>query len=301
MKILIILGGLSEEHKESTDSGLSCMKDLENLGHDVRTFTLSSDNIVFMTSYINTTKPDVILNTVMGKYGEDGCLQGIFELLGIPYTNSNVMASAIGMNKYMTKKIVNLEGIPVAKGFLINSVSEIEKSIKFPFILKPNNSGSSYRVKLIENQEDMKKIEIYESMMIEDYIPGKEITVAVFDNKVSPTIERIFDSKIYDHKEKYANNNPINIIPANIDNNIDVLIKKYALKAYQAIGCSGLARIDFRYDPNRKEAGIFFLEINTQPYLGSLMKNNMEKLFHMTWNDFLTLMIEKAIIKNNYK
>jgi len=301
MKILIILGGLSEEHKESTNSGLSCMKDLENLGHDVRTFTLSSDNIVFMTSYINTTKPDVILNTVMGKYGEDGCLQGIFELLGIPYTNSNVMASAIGMNKYMTKKIVNLEGIPVAKGFLINSVSEIEKSIKFPFILKPNNSGSSYRVKLIENQEDMKKIEIYESMMIEDYIPGKEITVAVFDNKVSPTIERIFDSKIYDHKEKYANNNPINIIPANIDNNIDVLIKKYALKAYQAIGCSGLARIDFRYDPNRKEAGIFFLEINTQPYLGSLMKNNMEKLFHMTWNDFLTLMIEKAIIKNNYK
>jgi len=300
MKILIILGGLSEEHKESTDSGLSCMKDLENLGHDVRTFTLSSDNIVFMTSYINTTKPDVILNTVMGKYGEDGCLQGIFELLGIPYTNSNVMASAIGMNKYMTKKIVNLEGIPVAKGFLINSVSEIEKSIKFPFILKPNNSGSSYRVKLIENQEDMKKIEIYESMMIEDYIPGKEITVAVFDNKVSSTIERIFDSKIYDHKEKYANN-PINIIPANIDNNIDVLIKKYALKAYQAIGCSGLARIDFRYDPNRKEAGIFFLEINTQPYLGSLMKNNMEKLFHMTWNDFLTLMIEKAIIKNNYK
>jgi len=300
MKILIILGGLSEEHKESTNSGLSCMKDLENLGHDVRTFTLSSDNIVFMTSYINTTKPDVILNTVMGKYGEDGCLQGIFELLGIPYTNSNVMASAIGMNKYMTKKIVNLEGIPVAKGFLINSVSEIEKSIKFPFILKPNNSGSSYRVKLIENQEDMKKIEIYESMMIEDYIPGKEITVAVFDNKVSPTIERIFDSKIYDHKEKYANN-PINIIPANIDNNIDVLIKKYALKAYQAIGCSGLARIDFRYDPNRKEAGIFFLEINTQPYLGSLMKNNMEKLFHMTWNDFLTLMIEKAIIKNNYK
>lgn len=301
MKILIILGGLSEEHKESTNSGLSCMKDLENLGHDVRTFTLSSDNIVFMTSYINTTKPDVILNTVMGKYGEDGCLQGIFELLGIPYTNSNVMASAIGMNKYMTKKIVNLEGIPVAKGFLINSVSEIEKSIKFPFILKPNNSGSSYRVNLIENQEDMKKIEIYESMMIEDYIPGKEITVAVFDNKVSPTIERIFDSKIYDHKEKYANNNPINIIPANIDNNIDVLIKKYALKAYQAIGCSGLARIDFRYDPNRKEAGIFFLEINTQPYLGSLMKNNMEKLFHMTWNDFLTLMIEKAIIKNNYK
>jgi len=300
MKILIILGGLSEEHKESTNSGLSCMKDLENLGHDVRTFTLSSDNIVFMTSYINTTKPDVILNTVMGKYGEDGCLQGIFELLGIPYTNSNVMASAIGMNKYMTKKIVNLEGIPVAKGFLINSVSEIEKSIKFPFILKPNNSGSSYRVKLIENQEDMKKIEIYESMMIEDYIPGKEITVAVFDNKVSSTIERIFDSKIYDHKEKYANN-PINIIPANIDNNIDVLIKKYALKAYQAIGCSGLARIDFRYDPNRKEAGIFFLEINTQPYLGSLMKNNMEKLFHMTWNDFLTLMIEKAIIKNNYK
>jgi len=300
MKILIILGGLSEEHKESTDSGLSCMKDLENLGHDVRTFTLSSDNIVFMTSYINTTKPDVILNTVMGKYGEDGCLQGIFELLGIPYTNSNVMASAIGMNKYMTKKIVNLEGIPVAKGFLINSVSEIEKSIKFPFILKPNNSGSSYRVNLIENQEDMKKIEIYESMMIEDYIPGKEITVAVFDNKVSSTIERIFDSKIYDHKEKYANN-PINIIPANIDNNIDVLIKKYALKAYQAIGCSGLARIDFRYDPNRKEAGIFFLEINTQPYLGSLMKNNMEKLFHMTWNDFLTLMIEKAIIKNNYK
>jgi len=300
MKILIILGGLSEEHKESTNSGLSCMKDLENLGHDVRTFTLSSDNIVFMTSYINTTKPDVILNTVMGKYGEDGCLQGIFELLGIPYTNSNVMASAIGMNKYMTKKIVNLEGIPVAKGFLINSVSEIEKSIKFPFILKPNNSGSSYRVNLIENQEDMKKIEIYESMMIEDYIPGKEITVAVFDNKVSSTIERIFDSKIYDHKEKYANN-PINIIPANIDNNIDVLIKKYALKAYQAIGCSGLARIDFRYDPNRKEAGIFFLEINTQPYLGSLMKNNMEKLFHMTWNDFLTLMIEKAIIKNNYK
>lgn len=301
MKILIILGGLSEEHKESTNSGLSCMKDLENLGHDVRTFTLSSDSIVFMTNYINTTKPDVILNTVMGKYGEDGCLQGIFELLGIPYTNSNVMASAIGMNKYMTKKIVNLEGIPVAKGFLINSVSEIEKSIKFPFILKPNNSGSSYRVNLIENQEDMKKIEIYESMMIEDYIPGKEITVAVFDNKVSSTIERIFDSKIYDHKEKYANNNPINIIPANIDNNIDVLIKKYALKAYQAIGCSGLARIDFRYDPNRKEAGIFFLEINTQPYLGSLMKNNMEKLFHMTWNDFLTLMIEKAIIKNNYK
>lgn len=298
MKILIILGGSSEEHKESTKSGLSCVKDLENLGHDVRTFTLSDDNIMFMTNYIYHTKPDVILNAIMGKYGEDGCLQGVLELLGIPYTNSGVMASAIGMNKHMTKKIVSMEGVPVVNGFLVNSISEI--NLKFPFILKPNDSGSSYGVQLIENHEDMQKIRMRKSMLAEDYISGKEITVAVFDNMVSSTIERDINSKIYRYEEKYASD-PINIIPANIESNIDSLIREYALKAYRAVGCSGLARVDFRYDPNRKEAGIFFLEINTQPYLGSLMKNNIEKLFGMTWEEFLSLMIDNAVTKKNYK
>lgn len=263
MKVGVIFGGLSKEREISIKTGKAIANALKELGYNVLEIEVG-ENIV---KDIMNANIDVAFVALHGRLGEDGTVQGLLELLRIPYTGSSCMASAIGMDKVITKKIWLSEGIKTPPFQVINTPEDIRK-IEFPLVVKPPCEGSTIGISIVKNEEDyqtalFEAFRLGDKVLLEKYIDGQEYTVAVFEGQAYTPIEIRPISGFYDYKSKYTKGATEYIIPPNCSGESQKLMMAEAVKAYHAIGCSGAARVDFIIDKND---GIpYALEINTIP------------------------------------
>ena len=272
-KILILSGGVSKERLISLDTGKQVAKELIKNGYKV----LVSEPDKNLSKNINLFKPDTIFNALHGQYGEDGYIQTILETKKIPYTHSGIIASAIAMDKEISKKIFIKNEILTPKYIKfnhkknkLNIVKLIEKKLKFPVVVKPINEGSSVHVYICDKTNIIKNLNAlrdYVEILIEEFIPGREIQVAIMDNKPLGAIELEPKRKFYDYEAKYnPNAKTKHLIPVDLSKNNLTKISSIARKAHKIIGCKGISRSDFKFF-NEK---FYLLEINTQPGMTKL-------------------------------
>ncbi|MDA9679388.1 D-alanine--D-alanine ligase [Candidatus Pelagibacter sp.] len=272
-KILILSGGISKERLISLDTGKQVAKELIKNGYKV----LISEPDKNLSKNITLFKPDIIFNALHGQFGEDGYIQSILETKKIPYTHSGIIASSIAMDKEISKKIFFKRKILTPKyikfdflKFNKSIIREIDKKLKFPVVIKPINEGSSVHVYICTKKniiQNLKKLNIYKQILIEEFIAGREIQVAVMGKKALGAIELEPKRKFYDYEAKYNSKAKTkHIIPVNLSKkNLDK-IKSIANKAHQIIGCRGVSRSDFKYFKGK----FYLLEINTQPGMTKL-------------------------------
>lgn len=267
LKIGVIMGGLSSERGISLNSGNSIVKELKSRGEDVVAIDLNTRSI----DKIVKAKIDVAFIALHGTYGEDGAVQGILEFLNIPYTGSGIMASAVGMNKIMTKKITTFYGINTAAWQVLDKIEELKGlKIKFPLVFKPEAEGSSVGVYIVKNSAQAYKLfpktRKFGRVLVEEYIKGIEISVPVFLNKTLPIIEIVPANEFYDYESKYTAGKSEHIIPARITPAETKLAKKTALKVHNALECRDYSRVDMII--RNKKA--YVIEVNTHPGMTSL-------------------------------
>ncbi len=267
-KILIISGGISKERLISLDTGLQVSRELKKNNYKVR---ISEPN-KNLTSEIKKFKPDIIFNALHGQFGEDGYIQTILERFDIPYTHSGVIASSIAMDKEISKKLFIKNKIITPKYFTYsydlknsNLIKKINKKLNFPVVVKPLNEGSSVNVYICNKKNIIKtinSIKNYKKIMIEEFIGGREIQVAIMGNKKLGAIELKPKRKFYDYQAKYnLNAKTQHIIPVNLTKNNLNLVMNIAFKAHKIIGCRGITRSDFKFYNGK----FYLLETNTQP------------------------------------
>lgn len=299
--VAVLLGGFSSERPVSLSSGKACADALENEGYLVTRVDVSRD----VGAVLAEIKPDVAFNALHGPFGEDGTIQGILEYLAIPYTHSGVLASALAMNKEQAKKIAKASGIPVAESRVVNRFTvKTEHPMRPPYVVKPVNEGSSFGVVIVhEGQSHPPQVigstewRYGETVMVERYVHGRELTCAVMGDVALGVCEIIpTGHSFYDYDSKYVPGGSKHEIPAKISPNIYQKIQTLALKAHLAIGCRGVSRSDFRYDDRHSENGeVVWLEVNTQPGMTptSLVPEIAAQAGH-SFGDLLSWMVEDA-------
>jgi D-alanine-D-alanine ligase len=299
--VAVLMGGFSSERPVSLSSGAACSEALEGAGYRVTRVDVDRN----VGSVLSDLKPDVCFNALHGPFGEDGTIQGVLEFLGVPYTHSGVMASALAMNKEQAKKIAKAAGIPVAESKILDRFAIRNKHpMKPPYVVKPVNEGSSFGVVIVqEDQSHPPQVVIStewkygDRVMVERYVHGRELTCAVMGDVALGVCEIIpVGHAFYDYDSKYVKGGSKHEVPAKISLNIYQKIQTLALKAHQAIGCRGVSRSDFRYDDRHSENGeIIWLEVNTQPGMTptSLVPEIAAQAGH-SFGDLLSWMVEDA-------
>jgi D-alanine-D-alanine ligase len=268
--VAVLMGGWSAEREVSLRSGKACAEALARRGYRVTRIDVGRD----IATVLTTVKPDVALNVLHGRPGEDGTLQGILEILAIPYTHSGVMASAVAMQKDIAKVLFQAAAVPVPDGLIVPRL-EVAKGhvLPPPYVIKPIAEGSSVGVFIVREdhvhppQELTRDDWAYgDRLMVETYIPGKELTCAVMGDDALGVIEIVPTVKFYDYEAKYAPGGSKHLLPAPISPFVYQEARRLALAAHRALGCRGVSRADFRYD-DRVEGtgGLVCLEVNTQP------------------------------------
>jgi D-alanine-D-alanine ligase len=257
------MGGLSAEREVSLVSGRECAKALREAGYEVVEVDCGPDLPVRLTE----TRPDVCFNALHGRWGEDGCVQGILEWLRIPYTHSGVLASALAMDKAKTKEVYAAAGLPVVESVLATR-DEVAAGhvLKPPYVVKPNNEGSSVGVYIVREGANAPRLAeaMPATVMVETYAPGRELTTTVMGDRALGVTDIITDGW-YDYDAKYKPGGSRHECPANVPAEIEAACLDYALRAHRALGCRGVSRTDFRWDAARGLAGLILLETNTQP------------------------------------
>jgi D-alanine-D-alanine ligase len=258
------MGGLSAEHEVSLSTGRECAEALREAGFRVTEVVAGAD----LCSRLSTVKADVVFNALHGRWGEDGCVQGMLEWMQIPYTHSGVLPSALAMDKQAAKAAYVAAGLPVVdSGLFAADDVRARHVMEPPYVVKPNNEGSSVGVYLVHEaansppqlSEDMPK-----QVMVEQYIPGRELTTSVLGDRAL-TVTDIVTDGWYDYHAKYADGGSHHVVPAEVPEGIFQACLDYAVKAHDVLGCRGLSRTDFRWDESRGMDGLFLLETNTQP------------------------------------
>ena len=272
-KVLILSGGISKERLISLDTGLQVSKELKKNGY--RTKISEPDNN--LSKKIKIFKPNVIFNALHGQFGEDGYIQSILERFKVPYTHSGVIASSIAMDKEISKKIFIKNKINTPKYFVYyydskksKLIKKIDKELSFPVVVKPLNEGSSVNVYICNRSNLFKILNLlknYKRVIIEEFIGGREIQVAIMGNRKLGAIELKPKRKFYDYQAKYNKNAKTeHLIPVDLNKGKFNEIMNLALKAHKAIGCTGVTRSDFKFYKNK----FYLLEINTQPGMTKL-------------------------------
>lgn len=265
--VAVLMGGWSAEREVSLRSGKACADALEGQGYKVTRVDVARD----VAEVLARVKPDVAFNVLHGHPGEDGTIQGILEILRIPYTHSGVLASALAMNKAMAKHALAAAGVPVPEGRVVTR-AEAAKShvLPRPYVLKPVAEGSSVGVYIVTEEHAHPPQELTrpdwtfgEELLAERFIPGLELTCAVLGDRVLGVIEIEAATRFYDYEAKYAPGGSRHILPARVDARIYERVQAMTLAAHRALGCRGVTRSDFRYDPRADE--LICLEVNTQP------------------------------------
>ncbi len=267
--VAVLMGGWSAEREVSLRSGEACAKALEKTGHKVTRVDVQRDIATVLTKL----KPDAALNVLHGRPGEDGMLQGMLEILGIPYSHSGVLASALAMQKDTAKVVLKADGVPVPGGMVASRI-EAAKShlLKPPYVIKPIAEGSSVGVFIVREDHKHPPQELTrpdwkfgERVLVEPFIPGKELTCAVMGDKALGVIEIVPATKFYDYEAKYAPGGSKHLLPAPVSKDIYEECRRLSLAAHDALGCRGVTRSDFRYDDSLGLKGLACLEVNTQP------------------------------------
>lgn len=263
-KVIVLYGGISAEREVSLSTGKNVGAALLRLGYDAKLCDVTEDGKKVVETLLRET-PFAVFNALHGGDGEDGTWQTVLNLLRIPYTHSGAEASRLGMDKVRAKEIFKKEGIPVAKQKVVSRESlKKGEPMKRPFVVKPTNEGSSVGVQILLTAKDRLLPVKYQEVLVEEYIPGREIQVAVLRNKALGLIEIIpKKSFFYDYASKYEPDGSEHILPKDLPREISKKLCDYAVRAHKALGCRGLSRVDFRYDPKRKR--VVILEVNTQP------------------------------------
>ncbi len=263
-KVVVLMGGPSAEREVSLSSGRECAAALRDHGYKVSEVDAGPD----LAQRLTDAAPDVVFNALHGRWGEDGCVQGLLEWLRIPYTHSGVLASALAMDKARTKDVFRAAGLPVVDS-LIALRDDVRRGHVMvpPYVVKPNNEGSSVGVYLVAeaaNAPPQLSDDMPESVMVEAFVPGRELTTTVMGDRAL-TVTDILTDGWYDYDAKYKPGGSRHVVPAQIAPDIFDACLDYALRAHRALGCRGVSRTDFRWDEARGLDGLILLETNTQP------------------------------------
>jgi D-alanine-D-alanine ligase len=268
--VAVLMGGWSAEREISLRSGKACADALERSGYQVSRIDVDRD----VAATLRARKPDVALNVLHGRPGEDGTLQGLLEVLGIPYSHSGVLASALAMKKDIAKSVLNSAGVPVPGGMVAARKEAAKRHLlPPPYVIKPVAEGSSVGVFIVREDHKHPPQELTradwafgDQILVEPYIPGKELTCAVMGDLALGVIEIVPTVKFYDYEAKYAPGGSKHLLPAPIAADVYREVQRLALAAHRALGCRGVTRSDFRFDDSLGAAkGLFCLEVNTQP------------------------------------
>ncbi|MFV0296378.1 MAG: D-alanine--D-alanine ligase, partial [Hyphomicrobiaceae bacterium] len=270
--VAVLMGGLSTERAVSMSSGAACADALERSGYRVTRLDVGHDIAVRLAEI----KPDACFNALHGRWGEDGCIQGILEYMGLPYTHSGVLASSLSMHKGLAKHIMAAAGVPVAQDTIVSPAEAARvHAIPPPYVAKPIAEGSSVGVVIVPKDAPSPPADLIagipapsNEIMVERYIAGRELTCGVIGDRVTAIIDIVPAEKLifYDYEAKYAPGGSRHILPAEISGEICQQIQHYTLAAHRALGCRGVSRADFRYDDTVGGTGeLICLEVNTQP------------------------------------
>jgi len=268
-RIAVLKGGLSAEREVSLNSGAACAKALRSKGYDVVEIDAGRD----LAAKLVEVKPDAAFNALHGQWGEDGCVQGLLEVMGVPYTHSGVLTSSLAMDKQRTKLVLRSAGVPSPEGRVVSRHEAAGGHVfEPPYVIKPNAQGSSVGVYIIRKGDNRPPAELGgdkwtlgDEVLVEKFIPGRELTVAVMGEGALCVTEITTELAFYDYEAKYAPGGSRHVLPAQIPPLIEARCLDLALRAHRALGCRGVTRSDFRYDPASLTEQVYFLEINTQP------------------------------------
>jgi D-alanine-D-alanine ligase len=269
--VAVLMGGWSAERPVSLNSGRGCADALEGAGYRVSRIDVGRD----IAEVLAKLKPDVAFNALHGRVGEDGTIQGILEVLRIPYTHSGVLASALAMEKDLAKIVLSAAGVPVAYGVTIDRHEAARRHVlEPPYVLKPVNEGSSFGVVIVKEGRTHPPQEVGrpdwpygDRLLAEKFVDGLELTCAVMRDQAMGVIEiQPVSESFYGYDAKYAKGGSIHVLPAKIKPNIYHEVQRLTFVAHRALGCRGVSRADFRYDESKGESGeLVCLEVNTQP------------------------------------
>ncbi len=263
-KVAVLMGGPSAEREVSLSSGQECAAALRDEGFDVIEIDAGPD----LAARLKDLSPDVVFNALHGRWGEDGCVQGMLEWLRIPYTHSGVLSSALAMDKDRSKQVYRAAGLPVVESVLADKAEVCARHVMAPpYVVKPYNEGSSVGVYLVmdgANTPPQLSEEMPQTVMVETYAPGRELTTTVLGDQAL-TVTDIITDGWYDYDAKYKAGGSRHEVPADVPQEIFDACLDYAVRAHKALGCRGLSRTDFRWDESRGLDGLVLLETNTQP------------------------------------
>jgi len=267
--VAVLMGGWSAEREVSLRSGKACADALERVGYRVSRVDVDRE----IAATVRKLKPDVALNVLHGRPGEDGTLQGMLEILGVPYSHSGVLASALAMQKDTAKTVLKAAGVPVPGGMVVTRTEAAKQHLlPPPYVIKPVAEGSSVGVFIVREDHKHPPQELTRAdwtfgdrILVEPYIPGKELTCAVMGDKALGVIEIVPTVKFYDYEAKYAPGGSKHLLPAPIGPGVYAEVQRLSLAAHRALGCRGVTRSDFRFDESAAVKGLFCLEVNTQP------------------------------------
>lgn len=292
--VVVLKGGPSFEREVSLSSGRSCAAALRGEGYDVKELDAGPD----LASRLGDLNPNVVFNALHGRWGEDGCVQGILEWLKVPYTHSGVLSSALAMDKHRSKAAFRAAGLPIVESFLALHADIVKNHLmEPPYVVKPNNEGSSCGIFFVHDRKDeLPRLDpdLCPEMMVEQYIKGRDLTTTVMGDVALGVTEIITDGW-YDYSAKYTEGGSCHVLPAELPDNITRACLDYALRAHRALGCRGVSRTDFRWDEEQGLMGLYLLETNTQPGMTSTSLSPEQASFKgMRFGAFCRWIVEDA-------
>jgi D-alanine-D-alanine ligase len=302
--VAVLMGGWSPEREVSLVSGKACAEGLREGCHTVIEYDVTRD-LRALVDFLRPASgggPDVVFNALHGKYGEDGCIQGVLEIMKVPYTHSGVLASAIAMDKPMSRHVFTSIGIRVALGKVVERRSLASGDpMPRPYVVKPIDQGSSVGVHIVREGDNLAAVEVAEAqfgekVLVEKFVPGRELTVAIMGDRAVAVTELRPRTRFYDYEAKYTDGVTEHLIPAPIPAEVYEKAKEWALMAHQALGCNGLARADLRWDDSKPGTeGLVVLELNTQPGMTPLsLAPEQAKWAGISWSELMTWMVDHA-------
>lgn len=298
--VAVLKGGWSPERDVSLSSGRGCAEALRQCGYRVTEIDAGRD----LADQLLKVKPDVVFNALHGRWGEDGCVQGLLEILNIPYTHSGVLASSLAMHKERAKVVFAAAGLPIAQGVVVPRAEAAKSHVmEPPYVIKPVNQGSSVGVFIVRSGDNRPPAELTspdwnlgDDVMVERYIAGRELSCAVMGSEAFGVVDIITNTQFYDYEAKYASGGSCHEVPAKIDASVYAEVQRVSLVAHKALGCRGVSRADFRFDDTKPgESELILLEINTQPGMTpTSLVPELANLAGYTYADLVSWMVEDA-------
>ncbi|MBF0372506.1 MAG: D-alanine--D-alanine ligase [Alphaproteobacteria bacterium] len=291
--VTVLMGGWSSEREVSLNSGAAVVAALREAGFAVRAVDLARGLAAFEAAL--DPRPDVVFNALHGSFGEDGRIQGLLDVLAIPYTHSGVLASAMAMDKAVARRLFAAAGIPVAVGRVV-SAAELAAGdpMPRPYVVKPINEGSSVGVQIV-TADSAPPVATAPEMLVEEFVPGREITVAVMGERALGALEITSDRGFYDYTAKYAPGGSRHLVPAPLPEADYALALRLSALAHRALGCRGVSRTDLRYDDTGPAPRMVVLEVNTQPGMtGTSLVPDIAAWCGISFPELVTWMVENA-------